>query len=69
MNNIEEIFDKKALAKFLKVEPKTIQYLSNIKRLPYFKVGRHIRFRRAAIEEWAKVSEVNPEYDGRHHFR
>lgn len=57
----EEIFDKKGLAGFLKVEAKTVEYLANMKRLPYLKVGRHIRFRRSAIEEWAKSSEVYPE--------
>jgi excisionase family DNA binding protein len=60
MNYMEEIFDQKGLAGFLKVEVKTVEYLANLKRLPYFKVGRHIRFRRSAIEEWAKASEIYP---------
>ena len=58
---MEEFFDKENLAKFLKVDLKTIGYLADIKRLPYFKVGRHIRFRRSAIEEWARNNEVYPE--------
>jgi excisionase family DNA binding protein len=67
----EEIFGVEELASFLKVDPKTVQYLSDIKRLPYFKVGRLIRFRRSAIEEWAKSREIYPEIDrplhqGRH---
>lgn len=57
----EEIFDKESLAGFLKVEAKTVEYLANLKRLPYFKVGRHVRFRRSAIEEWAKSLEVYPD--------
>jgi len=57
----DEIFDPKGLAEFLKVEEKTIVYLSDVKRLPYFKVGRHIRFRRSAIEEWAKLNEIYPD--------
>ncbi|MFC1540583.1 helix-turn-helix domain-containing protein [Candidatus Margulisiibacteriota bacterium] len=58
---MDEIFDKESLSKFLKVELKTVEHLANIKRLPYFRVGRHIRFRRSAIEEWAKINEVCPE--------
>jgi len=57
----EEIFNIEQLANFLRVEPKTVQYLSDTKRLPYFKVGRNIRFRRMAIEEWAKDMEICPE--------
>jgi len=57
----EEIFDKLGLAKFLKVEAKTVEYLANLKRLPFFKVSRHIRFRRSAIEDWAKSMEIHPE--------
>lgn len=57
----EEIFDKQSLAGFLKVEVKTVEYLASMKRLPYFKVGREVRFRRSAIEEWAKSIEVYPE--------
>ena len=58
---MDEIFDIEGLAQFLKVGAKTIQYLADRKQLPYFKVGRHIRFRRAAVEEWAKANEVYPE--------
>lgn len=61
----DEIFDAKGLAEFLKVEEKTVRYLSDMKRLPYFMVSRHIRFRRSAIEEWAKNNEVYPERDHR----
>ena len=58
---MEEIFDKEGLANYLRVEVKTIQYLSDIKRLPYFKVGREVRFRRSAIEAWAQSIEIYPE--------
>ena len=58
---MEEIFNKITLAEFLKVEQKTVEYLANMKRLPYFRVGRQVRFRRTAIEEWAKNQEIYPE--------
>ena len=57
----ELIFDINALADYLKVEPKTVEYLSDTKRLPYFKVGRNIRFRRSAIIKWAEMQEISPE--------
>ncbi len=57
----EAVFDIDGLAEYLKVEPKTVQYLSDTKRLPYFKVGRHIRFRRSAVIKWAEMQEISPE--------
>ena len=56
-----EIFNKQALAEFLRVDLKTINYLANMKRLPYFKVGREVRFLRSSVEEWAKNNEIYPE--------
>jgi excisionase family DNA binding protein len=58
---MEEILDIEQLASLLRVEPKTVQYLSDIKRLPYFKVGRYIRFRKSAILKWAEMQEINPD--------
>lgn len=63
MEQRDEIFDIEQLAGFLRVEPKTVQYLSDIKRLPYFKVGRSIRFRRSAIIKWAEMQEISPEME------
>ncbi len=57
----EEIFDCKSLADFLKVEPKTVEYLARMRRIPLFFAGRHIRFLRESILEWAKLSEFNPQ--------
>jgi excisionase family DNA binding protein len=58
---MDEIFDRESLAGFLKVEGKTVEYLANLKRLPYFKVGREVRFRRSAIERWAEMNEISPD--------
>lgn len=55
---MDEIFDSEKAAEYLMVEEKTVRYLMNMKRLPSFKVGRHIRFRRSALEEWAKSQEL-----------
>lgn len=58
---MEEIYDRAGLAAFLKVEVKTINYLVDIRQLPYFKVSRNIRFRRSDIEAWTKSKIVWPD--------
>ena len=58
---MEEVFDYKQLAEYLKVEEKTIRYLQDVKRLPYFRVGREVRFIRSEIEKWAKQSTKWPQ--------
>lgn len=59
--DMEEIFDINGIAQYLKVEPKTIDYLVRMRRIPLFFVGRHIRFRREAVLEWAKINEYSPD--------
>jgi excisionase family DNA binding protein len=57
---MEEVFSIEQLAEFLKIEVKSAQHLANTKRLPFFRVGRQIRFRRSAIEEWIRMTEISP---------
>lgn len=58
---MEEILDRSGLAKLLKVKIESIDYLVDMRRLPYFKVSRHIRFTRSDIEAWAKSKMVWPD--------
>jgi excisionase family DNA binding protein len=57
----DEIMDPQALALYLKVDVKTINYLVDIKRLPHSKIGRNIRFKKESIDAWVKAIEVRPE--------
>jgi len=43
------ILNKKMLAKELKVTPRTIEYRMKTGQIPYFKVGRCVRFSRNAV--------------------
>ena len=51
----EEILDKEELARFLKVEMKTVNHLLYSGQLPCFKCGRGYRFIKSQIEEWVVV--------------
>jgi excisionase family DNA binding protein len=48
----DETLDIPAAAKFLGVRPSTIRAWCSRKRLPYFKAGRCVRFRRSWLEEF-----------------
>lgn len=48
----EEILDKEALAKLLKVEMKTVNHLLYSKQLPRFRCGREYRFVKSQILAW-----------------
>ena len=58
---MEDILDSNGLAQYLKVETKTIDYLVRMRRIPIFFVGRHVRFLKEAILEWARMNEVFPD--------
>jgi excisionase family DNA binding protein len=49
---MDEIFDKQELAGFLKVQPRTVNYLLYTKQIPRVKIGREFRFIRSDIEKW-----------------
>ena len=61
------IFDKKAVAAYLKVSESTINKLVSNKQIPHFKIqagqSGAVRFRQRDIDKWVQrqtVPEVNP---------
>ena len=59
-NNIcEELIDIKELCHLLKVTPSYVYYLTHTKKIPYYKVHGHVRFRLSDIEEWLENAFVN----------
>jgi len=54
----EEVFDVDALAAYLKVEPSWIY--KSLDRLPHFKLGKYLRFKRAAVDSWMDRESVRP---------
>jgi len=47
-----EVFDKKALARYLKVGIKTIDWLVYTRKIPFFKIGKEVRFFESQIVQW-----------------
>jgi len=42
------------VSKILKISPSTVYYLTRQRKIPYIKIGKHIRFIREHIEEYLK---------------
>ena len=57
MGRNTEILDLSDASKYLKISKNTVYYLTSKKRLPFFKVGRQLRFRKSAIDNWAEKQE------------
>jgi excisionase family DNA binding protein len=53
----KEILTAEDVAELLAVKPKTVRQWVYQKRIPYFHLGRLLRFRLAAILEWAAQLE------------
>jgi excisionase family DNA binding protein len=54
------ILTKKELAEMLKCEEGTIGNLVSSKQLPFFMVGREVRFLSDSIFKWLKERETKP---------
>ena len=54
------IFSVETLAQYLGVSPSWVYKQISLKTIPYFKVGRHPRFRRAEIDKWIETQTIKP---------
>ena len=52
------IMDKKSLSEYLQLDVSWID--KNLYQLPYFKVGKYIRFKQANIDKWIHGMEKTP---------
>lgn len=57
-NNVGTILDKKGLSEYLQVDVSWID--KNLYQLPYFKVGKYIRFKQSHIDRWIQGIEKTP---------
>lgn len=58
----EELLNKIQVAELLKVKPRTVNYLTTTRKLPFIKgIGREYRYLRSSIMEWLKQREERPE--------
>jgi len=61
-----EFLTAEEVAEYLRLPLSTVYKLAQAKRLPGFKVGKHWRFRREAIQEWIKQQESQNEPVSKH---
>jgi excisionase family DNA binding protein len=55
---IEDIFDYKGLAAYLKVSHGTLRRWVMESRIPFIKVGSHVRFHKDDIRAWLRTNTV-----------
>ncbi|MFC1589956.1 helix-turn-helix domain-containing protein [Candidatus Omnitrophota bacterium] len=54
---IPDFFTINEVCKYLRIPKSTIYKLSMSKRIPCFKVGRQLRFKKASIDRWISKQE------------
>ena len=54
---MNDIFSLNELAEYLRVSKSTIYQLSEAGKIPSFKVGKQLRFRKKAIDKWIAKEE------------
>ena len=57
MRKTHDFFTIDELCKYLRIAKGTIYKYSKSKKMPCFKVGRQLRFRKQSIDEWVKTQE------------
>ncbi len=53
----DEVLDVKGAAELLKCSRETVYRMARDGSIPFFRVGRNLRFRRRALLEWAAEQE------------
>lgn len=56
----EQLIDIAGLAERLGVGERFVRRLVDERRVPFFKIGRHVRFRLQDVEAWICASRVEP---------
>ena len=57
----DNILTIQELSSYLKIPKSTLYKLTREGKIPFQKVGRHLRFHREAIDEWVKGQDYNGE--------
>ncbi|MHC9544630.1 MAG: helix-turn-helix domain-containing protein [Vulcanimicrobiota bacterium] len=55
---MESLLTIEEAAEYLRLKPKTIRNWISMRKIPYRKIGRYIRFDRKSLELWAQRQEV-----------
>ncbi len=56
----EQMIDIAGLAERLGVSERFVRRLVEERRIPFFKIGRHVRFDLDDVEKWIRESRVEP---------
>ena len=57
---LDQFIDNDEAAEILGCSPKTLRVWVSQKKVPHYKVGRAVRFRRADLLEWLESRRVEP---------
>jgi len=57
----DEIFTPETLAEYLNVEVSWVYKQIHARRIPFFKAGKYIRFKRSEIDRWIEGNTEIPE--------
>lgn len=53
----ERLLDATEAARHLRIHPKTLQRMARAGGVPHIRIGRYIRFRLSALDEWVRAFE------------
>lgn len=56
----DEVFDKQGLADYLKVDISWINKQIANRAIPYFHLGKYVRFKKSRIDRWVETKNVEP---------
>jgi excisionase family DNA binding protein len=57
----KRLWDSKRLAEYLNLNLGTIRNWAWMKRIPYYKVGGRLRFKKSEIDEWLERQKQEPQ--------
>ena len=60
---MERLLDVKVTAELLGIKPVTLRLWISQKKVPYYKVGKSIKFKPSEIETWINATRVEPDPD------
>ncbi len=55
----EPFFDVRGLAEYLRVDESWIYQQVHLRKIPFYKLGKYVRFRKSEIEEWSKSLKLS----------
>jgi len=61
-NEMIELISLSDLSKAIKISESTLKYYAKHGKLPYYRIGKHLRFKANEVEEWLHSVSVKP-YD------